>query len=199
MRYDLCGRVFGRLTVISDTGKRSPRGNKVYLCRCECGEKCEAMTTALTRGSKKSCGCYHRDSARYGPKAVKHGMHATRTYKTWMAMRHRCISPNDTSYPYYGARGVEVCERWLSSFSDFYADMGERPRGMTIERIDSNGNYEPGNCKWATAREQAANRRNGVYVQYEGARINMAEFARVVGMSYDGAAKRAKREGLICD
>lgn len=89
----------------------------------------------------------------------QHGMYGTRTYRSWDSMKQRCLNSNDPSYPRYGGRGIEICSQWLT-FIGFYADMGERPEGLTLDRIDNDGNYEPGNCRWATAKEQRANQRS---------------------------------------
>lgn len=143
------GNRYGLLTVI----ERVPGGaRRMYRCRCDCGGEKSAAGSALTRGRVQSCGCLL---------PAKHG-HTTGgwspTYNTWVSMLQRCTNPRATYYRYYGGRGIAVCDRWRS-FASFLADMGERPAGKSIDRIDTNGDYEPGNCRWATASEQRRNQR----------------------------------------
>lgn len=152
---DLTGMVFGRLTVVC----RGPRqGAKItWACRCECGRLSMAHGQDLRSGKHRSCGCLHLE------RVTKHGVSApgrrTPTYHSWTAMKMRCLQPNHRKYAYYGGRGITICERWRNSFSAFVEDMGERPAGHSLDRIDTNGNYEPGNCRWATRDEQRANQR----------------------------------------
>lgn len=155
---ELIGSVFGKLTVLSRDGGRK---NAYWNCVCSCGNKARTTTTKLKNGHTTSCGCNRIISIT--SLNTTHGMAKTRTYKTWKEMRSRCSDKNKDNYKYYGGRGIEVCKKW-DSFENFLIDMGEIPMGKTIDRIDSDGNYEKDNCRWATPKEQASTNR-GIYVK----------------------------------
>lgn len=159
---DLAGRPFGRLTVIRFVEhRRRPSGSIAYkwLCRCECGKERIAVAGDLNSGHTQSCGCLQRE--RTSGAATKHGFSGGRLpeYVLWLGMRRRCDNPSHVGYKNYGARGIQVCERW-NDFTLFLADVGRRPTPQhTLDRINNDGNYEPGNVRWATRIEQAANSR----------------------------------------
>lgn len=151
------GSVFGRLTVLRD---RLP-GEKKALCRCECGIEKEIAIDRLG-GKTRSCGCLRREVA--ATLKASHGMADTKIYYIWADMVARCTRPTHARYVDYGGRGITVCEQWRK-FDGFYADMGDRPDGLSLDRKDNNAGYSPGNCRWATPSEQMKNRR-GHGVEY---------------------------------
>lgn len=150
----LVGKRFSRLVVIGLFGTDKGR-NRIWVCRCDCGKEQNILGMCLKNGAIKSCGCLRRD--RMGGLNKTHGQRRTSTYRIWAGMRTRCQNPKCPEYKYYGAKGIAVCEKW-QKFAGFFEDMGARPSNLTIERIDSNGNYEKSNCKWATMTDNLRNR-----------------------------------------
>lgn len=180
--HDLTGRVFNSWTVITlspITVKGS--GKTFWDCRCKCGIQKAVEASTLKRGTSKSCGCL-----------TEHKKIKTSTYKRWALMKARCLNPNNNRYQYYGGRGIKVCERWLD-FRNFYADMGDCPEGMTIERIDSDGNYEPSNCKWLKKEEQSKNRRSNIKIAFNGKTQNLMDWAKELNLSPGTLYSRIER------
>lgn len=147
------GSEVGRLTVLSCVGVKS--GNNYWNCICECGNILEVKASSLNSGLKQSCGCKYRQSRKSC--GTTHGLGKSTTYNSWTAMKQRCYYPKGDYYHLYGGRGIKVCLEWRDSFSTFYKDMGERPKGLTLDRLDSNGDYSKANCKWSTPQEQSRN------------------------------------------
>jgi hypothetical protein len=151
-RIEMEGRRFIRLVVVG-IARRNRHGQIHYRCKCDCGAEVEVLGESLRNGRTGSCGCYHRDIA------TLHGQWNSPEYSIWAGMRERCSNPNSRAYRWYGALGVAVHPRW-EDFTTFFKDMGERPtRKHSIDRINPFGDYEPGNCRWATPTEQARNKR----------------------------------------
>ena len=176
---DLTNERFGRLVVIGFAG-RGARKLLIWNCQCDCGTECTSYGYGLTGGVKRSCGCFQSEVT--SKRSKTHGMTKSPTYKSWRSMIRRCEAPGDISYPRYGGRGISVCARWRDSFQAFLDDMGERPsRSQQLDRIDNEGNYTPGNCRWATRKEQARNRRSNTMLSHDGKTMCIAAWADHLG------------------
>jgi hypothetical protein len=165
-RANLIGQRFGRLTAIQSNGTGELK-HTTWKCQCDCGKIVPSVPTGnLSSGNTRSCGCLHREIHRALAKVkfTKHGGcpkgNESPEWTSWRSMKRRCEDPKNNAFIYYGGRGIKVCDRWAHSFENFLADMGKKPvPGYSLGRIDVNGNYEPGNCKWESPREQVRNRR----------------------------------------
>lgn len=183
------GDKFGRLTVISGPTKKN--GRRAFSVSCECGETRLVMGYSLSSGNTKSCGCLSRETAK--AKATKHGMHSHPLYSTWDGMMARCYNKNAVRYCDYGGRGITVCDRWHDP-RNFIADMGDKPAAdYEIDRKDNNGNYEPGNVRWATRAENARNLRVTVRVMHNGIEKHILDAAKDSGIHADTLRTRIAR------
>lgn len=177
---DLKGKTFGYLKVISLDD--NPLNKRIkWICQCKCGKITSVFAYSLKSGKTQSCGCKIFESHN-----KKHGMKHTRIYETWCGMKKRCYNQNSKSYCYYDKRGISVCDEWLNSFENFYkwAISNGYNDNLEIDRIDTNGNYEPNNCRWVTHCEQQINRTNNIYLEHNGETKSLSEWCRIMGQPY---------------
>lgn len=186
------GDRYGRLTLVER--RSSDQAQKaLWLVRCDCGNSRVVRYSGLRSGNTKSCGCLSRETSRrhnskHGHSRAMWGQ-ASPTYNSWSSMVQRCTNPRYNGWHWYGGRGVKVCDRWLD-FEAFLADMGHRPRGRTLDRIDNQRGYEPGNCRWATPREQGRNTRRCKPLTYRGETLVIREWAERLGISHTTITRR---------
>lgn len=188
---DMTGKKINMLTVLYRS--ESLKGRTRWHCRCDCGKELDIYYTHLKNG-QYSCGC--ATSKRISEKMKVHGMTDTRLFGIWMKMKERCYRKNNKSYKDYGGRGITICQEWLNfdNFADWAISNGYTDE-LTIDRIDVNGNYEPVNCRWATAKEQANNKRNTKYFEYKGEQKTLSQLADEYGIKYRLLRERIVDEG----
>jgi hypothetical protein len=176
---DLTGKKFGRLLGLRRVKNQPGYGQARWLFLCDCGTEKELFGYSVRHGQVQSCGCLrHENMSR-----LKHGMTGQTEFNSWVSMRQRCNNPDDAAFRHYGGRGIAVCEAWDEFFA-FYADMGPKPEGASLERRDNDGGYTPGNCYWATRQQQIRNRRTTTFYEYEGERLSLQEWAERHGLKY---------------
>ena len=169
------GKKFSRLEVMSLPFKKEGKREKYVICKCDCGTEKPFVARSLLTGNTKSCGCIQGET--------RHNKSFSGEYFSWKGMIQRCENPDHTFYDLYGGRGILVCDRW-HDFRNFYADMGERPKGTTLDRIDNFGNYEPANCRWATQKTQIRNMRANLLIYHEGRWATAVEWAELSPVDY---------------
>ena len=197
MKYDLSGKKFGRLTAIETVGVNSHR-ERLWKCLCECGNETTVNSYALVSGHTKSCGCFSVDTAR--ERNTKHGERRSRLYRIYSNMMLRCYNKNNDNYRYYGGKGVKVCDEWRGENGSTNFCKWAKKNGyqihLTLDRIDSNGNYSPDNCRWVTIKQQQNNKSNNVHYNLNGTIKTKAEWADYFGVKYSTFQTMIKRFGF---
>lgn len=179
---DLVGSRFGRLVVESISHRDRSRG-AVWNALCDCGGKAKARTTALRSGHTQSCGCLRLE------RVSTHQMSSHPLFDVWRGMIDRCSNKRNHAWGNYGGKGIAVCDRWLE-IKNFISDMGDRPDGYTLDRIDTNSDYEPKNCRWATWFVQQSNRGNNLFFEFNGMKMTLSQWARVLKINYHTLYRR---------
>lgn len=189
--HDLKDQKIGRLKI------NSYQGGGKWLCSCDCGNQKIILGSSIARGDTKSCGCLRKKvTAKRDKERSTHGMYKSREYKTWMSMKERCNNKNHSAFKSYGGRGIQVCDRWQSSFKNFYADMGDRPAGCSLDRINNDKGYSPENCRWATSKQQQSNRRNNVFVLVNGKKVTAFEASKILDVPMSTLHGKIKRKEI---
>ena len=195
---DLTGIRFGFLVVTGRAGTTlTGKPRSTWVCVCDCGQKIIVRRDRLLAGKKKACNFNGHHSGRFQPHDYR--VRDIAEYRVWCSIRERCRDPKHHHWKNYGGRGILVCQRWRASFFAFLSDMGPRPPGGTIERKNNNGNYEPDNCRWASMREQARNKRTSRYVDYNDRRVLLVDLAEELGLKYPVLAGRLKMGWSLAD
>jgi hypothetical protein len=195
---DITGNTYGRLTVLSFDGYSDHKRPKPqWLCSCSCGNTISVVGAHLKNGNSSSCGCLRKEVS--SEMATRHGMKFSRAYQIWQGIKRRVNNPNDDHYHRYGGRGITMCDEWLTSFESFISDMGEPPEGMSIDRIDNDGHYEPDNCRWATSAQQSRNNSRNVWLSANGVTKCLTDWAKELGCSPYTIQKRIRRGWLEAD
>lgn len=182
-QIDITGKRFGFLTAL----RRDSNHKKKWVCRCDCGNETSVFQENLKAGRTVSCGCHNLT------KSKTHGLTLHPLYGTWLTMVHRCTNPKHAQYHNYGGRGITVCDRWLASFPAFLEDMGQRPKGYTLERLDNDKGYCKENCVWAPWESQVVNKRTNRVFTAEGVTLIARDWAQLLGLSYSTFLQRLGR------
>lgn len=190
---EMVGFVSGRLTVTGLAGV-SASGSAMWKCACECGGSVTALGANLRRGRPESCGCLRIERVRQS--LGTHLRSRSREYAAWRGMRHRCANPRAKSYRNYGGRGIRVAPEWDTSFERFFADMGPAPDGWSLDRIDNDGNYEPGNCRWASNSTQHRNTRRTHLIEFAGQSLCITDWASKLGISVRALRDRLAKQPI---
>ena len=191
--HNMTGMRFGRVVAQAAVAERTKGGGIMWQCVCDCGRSKVIDGAHLRKGVTRSCGCLNREMIASVGMRITHGLSKSRTYTSWLAMKNRCTRRSHIAYKNYGGRGITVCEEWLHSFETFLCEMGERPEGKTLDRVDSNAGYNKNNCRWATTTEQNENKNNNRGVVIDGFRMTLYEACAKYGVRYSTAHQRLSR------
>lgn len=184
-KLNIVGEKFNKLTVLAEFYERTKTGKVQFICLCECGNKIVTVGSKLVNGHTKSCNCLQKEAVlNTGFSNRTHNKSKTRIYKIWSSMKARCYNPSYESFERYGGRGIIVCDRWKNNFEDFLIDMGYGEKGLSIDRINNDGNYEPNNCKWSTRLEQENNKSTNRHIFYFGQKYTVSQLSRHLNLPY---------------
>lgn len=185
---DISGVKFGRLIALSKEETKD-KHHAYWRCQCDCGNTATVRTSHLKTGFVSSCGCYKSEAS--AQRKFKHGDSYSPTYRAWASMKNRCTNPSHEDFALYKGRGITVCERWME-YKNFLEDMGSRPSNTSIDRINNNDGYYPENCRWATATQQARNKRNNLFISLNGKTKTIAEWSEITGINYGTLITRVR-------
>jgi hypothetical protein len=198
------GDRYGRLVVQAkgDWRQATRQRFRLWACQCDCGNDTQVLPGKLSSGRTKSCGCLSSETT-----AQRNTIHGdarrgriTPEWRAWTKMKERCFDSNCEMFPFYGGRGITVCDRWIGGFENFLSDMGRKPSRLhSLDRIDGDGNYEPGNCRWATTTTQVRNRSNTRMVEFRGRVMPLGEACAIAGVPYNKARQRIARDGMTVE
>ena len=192
-RLAILNKKFGKLLVLETAGSDNHK-NGLYKCKCDCGKIVILTRGQITKSKTKSCGCVWKQLNK--EKGTTHGMHGTSIYSIWLGIKYRCYNKKHKRYKDYGGRGITVCVEWLESFENFYKDVGDRPKGMSLDRKDNNKGYSKENCKWSTTKEQNNNKRDrkdSNFITYKGKTKTITQWAKRSGLTATTVSDRLKR------
>ena len=195
-KLKLEGKKFNRWTIICQAEIKKP--GTYWLCKCECGTIKICKGSDLKIGNTKSCGCLQKEVVSKFKKT--HGLSKSKLYRVWHCMKCRCLNKNDKRYNSYGGRGIKICKEWENDFYSFYkwSIQNRYKEGLSIDRIDNNGNYEPSNCRWVDKNTQNNNTRRNVFIEYKGKKQTVSQWAKEIGIGHDTIKYRLNKYGL-CD
>lgn len=193
---------YNKLTILSVVKDDSEMWKTKVLCKCECGNEKVITLSNITNGRTKSCGCIRKENGhKQGANKKTHGQSKTSLYNIYYAMVNRCHKENSTVYNSYGARGIKVCDEWLNDFESFYnwSYANGYKQGLSIDRINNNGNYEPNNCRWVDMSVQSTNKRNTIYLTYNNKTQSMKQWANELGLNYGNFKYRIRDKNMSID